>query len=274
MTSKLAEQTYQKWLAEGLTPSLEMCVDLNAAGVALERNADAADFAALPRVAFLGDFIFREPSVKKRVYLDELRQTLDERDDRSQVFAVAYVCYTPYADLVPLDSSVRKIRRAVAQFALEVLGDFAESQIIAALDYLLVGANPSELTNDYSDPRPSDPTALPASCRSYAKQLLEYAVAKKIDAAECGETTLASLERMIAVAAMEKNVDFLKDRDAENTARFYQVAGKCRARLLAARATSCATARAPSSPTAGDSSATSAVNGRPVGHPTPESPAQ
>jgi hypothetical protein len=261
MTSKLAEQTYNGWLAEGLTPSLEMCVDLNAAGVALERNSDAADFAALPRVAFLGDFILREPSVKKRVYLDELRQTLDERDDRAQIFAVAYVCYTPYADLVPLDSSVRKIRRAVAQFALEVLGDFAESQIIAALDYLLTGANPHELTNDYSDPRPSDPLALPANCRSYAKQLLEYAVAKKIDAASCGETTLASLERMVAVAAMEKNVDFLKDRAAENTARFYQVAGKCRAKMLADRAASApspaasapspaasrATARAPSS---------------------------
>ena len=254
MTSKLAEQTYQKWLAEGLTPSLEMAVDLNAAGVALERNSDSADFAALPRVAFLGDFILREPSVKKRVYLDELRQTLDEKDDRAQVFAVAYVCYTPYADLVPLDSSVRKIRRAVAQFALEVLGGFAESQIVAALDYLLTGANPHELTNDYSDPRAADPLALPANCRSYARQLLEYAVAKKIDAAECGETTLASLERMVAVAAMEKNVDFLKDRAAEATARFYQVAGKCRARLLADRAASApspaasrATARAPSS---------------------------
>lgn len=236
MTSRLAEQTYNGWLAEGLTPTLEMAVDLNAAGVALERNSDAADFAALPRVAFLGDFILREPSVKKRVYLDELRQTLDERDDRAQVFAVAYVCYTPYADLVPLDSSVRKIRRAVAQFALEVLGGFAESQIVAALDYVLTGANPHELTNDYSDPRAADPLALPANCRSYAKQLLEYAVAKKIDAAECGETTLASLERMVAVAAMEKNVDFLKDRAAEATARFYQVAGKCRARMLASRA--------------------------------------
>jgi hypothetical protein len=251
MTSKLAEQTYNGWLAEGLTPSLEMAVDLNAAGVALERNSDAADFAALPRVAFLGDFILREPSVKKRVYLDELRQTLDERDDRAQIFAVAYVCYTSYADLVPLDSSVRKIRRAVAQFALEVLGDFAESQIIAALDYLLTGANPHELTNDYSDPRPSDPLALPANCRSYAKQLLEYAVAKKIDAAECGETTLASLERMVAVAAMEKNTDFLKDRAAEATARFYQVAGKCRAKMLADRAA----ASAPGTATAASAAA-------------------
>ena len=38
MISKLANEVYEGWRREGLAPSLEMCVDLNAAGLEMERN--------------------------------------------------------------------------------------------------------------------------------------------------------------------------------------------------------------------------------------------
>lgn len=235
MISKLANEVYEGWRREGLAPSLEMCVDLNAAGLEMERNAESAGFASAPRVAFLGDFIFREPTVRKLAYFDDLAAIIGN-DDEARFNALAYVCHVPERELVPLDGSRRRVRKAVAAFVVRVLGGFTHSQALAAVSYAVAGADPDEVTGAYADgaPRAQHPADPPKSCRSYARAILAAAVGQGFDAAACGEMTAAALERILAAAALD--ADGIRQRDAERAARFYQIAGRCRARMLEARA--------------------------------------
>ncbi len=234
MVSKLAQEVHEGWIREGLAPTLEMCVDLNAAGLAVEKSPTASGFFSVPRVAYLGDFIFREPTVRRLAYLEDLRALLDG-DPETQFIAAAYACHVPDAELVPLDGSRRRVRKAVSRFAVEVLGDFSLSQAAAAVGYVLADLDPTALSGDYDDGKGAEsPADVPPHCASYARKLLAEAVGSGFDAASAGELTRNALERVLAAAALSEGD--IKRRDADALGRFYKVAGKCRARMLAERA--------------------------------------
>lgn len=238
MLSKLAKEVYDGWIGEGLAPTLEMCIDLNAAGLAVEKSPSASGFYSVPRVAYLGDYIFREPTVRRLAYLEDLRALLDD-DPETQFIAAAYVCHVPDADLVPLDGSRRRVRKAVSRFAVEVLGDFSVSQTAAAVGYVLADLDPTALSGNYDDADDdgkgkANPADVPPQCASYVRKMLADAVGSGFDAASAGELTKNALERVLAAAALSEGE--IKKRDADALGRFYRVAGNCRARMLAAKA--------------------------------------
>lgn len=231
MVSKLAREVYLGWVGEGLVPTLEMCLDLNAAGLAIERSPTASAFFSVPRVAYLGDFIFREPTVRRLAYMEDLSEALDG-DATERFFATAYACHVADADLVPLDGSRRRVRKAVTRFAVDVLGGFSLSQVAAAVGYVVSGDDPTAVTGDYSDGGEKASVAdVPRHCASYARRLLAEAVGSGFDAVSAGELTANALERVLAAAALSEGE--VKKRDADAVGRFWKVAGKCRARMLA-----------------------------------------
>lgn len=65
MISKLAKQTIEKWQSEGLKPTFDDVIRLNALGLKVEHGSEACEFSAVPRVAFLGDYTLFEPTVFK-----------------------------------------------------------------------------------------------------------------------------------------------------------------------------------------------------------------
>lgn len=237
MISKLAQEVHEGWIHEGLVPTLEMCLDLNAAGLAVEKSPSASGFYSVPRVAYLGDYIFREPTVRRLAYLEDLRALLDD-DPETQFIAAAYVCHVPDADLVPLDGSRRRVRKAVSRFAVEVLGDFSVTQAAAAVGYVIADLDPTALSGNYYDDADADgaanPADVPPHCASYVRKMLADAVGSGFDSAAAGDLTKAALERVLAAAALSEGE--IKKRDADALGRFYKVAGKCRARMLAEKA--------------------------------------
>lgn len=70
MTSKLAKSQIELWRKEGLEPTFDDIIRLNDLGLRVERGSDMFSFSAVPRMAFLGDRILREPTVAKRYWLD------------------------------------------------------------------------------------------------------------------------------------------------------------------------------------------------------------
>lgn len=78
MTSKLAKSEIEKWWSEGLHPSVDDIIKLNALGLKVEKGSEAYNFAACPRVAFLGDWTLFEPTVGKRIWMDTARQLLKD----------------------------------------------------------------------------------------------------------------------------------------------------------------------------------------------------
>lgn len=94
MTSKLAKQQIEMWQKEGLKPTVDDIVLLNNLGLQIERGSDMFSFSACPRVAFLGDNILREPTVAKRLWLDEVKRLFADTVETT-VYVIAYTLGTP-----------------------------------------------------------------------------------------------------------------------------------------------------------------------------------
>lgn len=94
MTSKTAKQQIELWWKEGLAPTVDDIVLLNNLGLQIERGSDMFSFSACPRVAFLGDSILREPTVAKRLWLDEVQRLFSDTIE-TKVYVIAYTLGTP-----------------------------------------------------------------------------------------------------------------------------------------------------------------------------------
>lgn len=232
MTSRLAKDTIEGWQREGLQPTVEQIVRLNALGLKVESGNDVWNFAACPRVAFLGDWTLFEPTIGKRIWMDTARQLLKD-DYQTQIYFTAWALNCP-DDELPKMNDVKNIIGAVKKFAEEVIINFTETQLFMAIDYALNGNDPTK-DEDFT---PEQRTALqevttpPDEVMSSAKQLLNEALSQGISGDVKYELTMPQLEKMIICAALSKGADVLKGEHMENAAKFYAYAGATHKKLV------------------------------------------
>ena len=232
MISKIAKSTVEKWRGEGLEPSFEDVVRLNALGLKIERSADMYNFAACPRVAFLGDWVLREPTVGKRAWMDEAMQLLYD-DFQTHLYFTAWALNCPDRELPPLDKTDRLLE-PVKRFARDVLVHFTTTQVLMAIDYALNGADPSRC-EEYTDEEKAASEEVrtpPGEMLSEARQLAAEAMSQGVSAGAKDFVTVPALEKMIVCAAMSRGADVLKDMKNNALGAFYAAAGKIRTRLL------------------------------------------
>jgi len=236
MTSRLAEQQVQQWWREGLKPTVADIVLMNDLGLKVERGSDMFAFSACPRVAFLGDTIIREPTVAKRVWIDEAAQLFSDTTE-TKIYVMAYALGTPDGELPSL-SDKKRIAEGVVKFRDEVLLKYTDTQIVAAIDYALNGNKPDlELPPGADEAEKAEAESLaevydvPTEDHSIAKQILLQALAAKIPAEAAEYALLEDLERMVMVAAMHDGADILKNEHTKAAGRFYMAAGRIHERL-------------------------------------------
>ena len=237
MTSRLAKETVSKWKAEGLEPTFEDIIKLNALGLKVERGDSAFEFGAVPRMAFLGEYVFHEPTVAKRIWLDEALQ-LVRKDYLNQLCLTAYALHTPAKELPQL-YDVREIEKGMAKFRDEILLKYTETQVMKCIEYVLKGDDPT-VGEDCDEPddaerETDDPSELPSEMVSVAKQALMQALSYGIDPAVQDYVTLPHLERITALAALHSGVDVLKGEHAQAVGAFYRAAGRIHERLVGER---------------------------------------
>ena len=80
MVSITAIEEAERLAAEGTPLTPREIVRLNALGLAMERGERESVAFALPRVAFLGDVVLREPTMGHEIWLDEARRFVDFGD--------------------------------------------------------------------------------------------------------------------------------------------------------------------------------------------------
>ena len=231
MRSKIAKSTIEKWQSEGLSPSFDDIILLNALGLKIERAADSYQFSACPRVAYLGDWILREPTVGKRVWMDEMSQLLNN-DFQTHLYFVAWALNCSDNELPQVDN-VKKLMDAVKKFAQEVLVNFTTTQILMAVDYALNGNDPTagESYNDEEKSAKEEATVPPDEIQSQARQLIVEAFTHGIAKDAADIVTLPQLEGMIICAAMASGVDLIKDIKNNALGEFYTAAGRIHTRL-------------------------------------------
>ena len=234
MVSRLAKETVGKWKSEGLEPTFEDCIRLNALGLKVERGPSAYEFGAVPRMAFLGDYVFTEPTVAKRMWM-ESAMALMEDDYSNQLCLTAFALNCPPSELPDLNN-VPELVQAVRDFRDEVLSRYTETQIVTCIEYALRGDGQEEHegtgTNVNSE---EDVSELPDCARSVARQVMAEALSYGMDADVKYEATLPQLERMVMLAALHSGTDVLKGEHGQAVGAFYSACGKIRERLLKER---------------------------------------
>ena len=201
MTSKLAKSQIELWEKEGLRPTFDDIVRLNDIGLKVERGSDMFSFAASPRMAFLGDAILREPTIAKRMWLDEAQRMFADNVE-TKLYVVAYVLGTDGSALPSLYDK-KKIEDGITKFRDDVLLKCTETQILAAIDYVLNGDKIQYDQLEEDDKKQLDEVYnVPTEDQSIAKQLLLTALAYKIPAETADYAMLGDLENMLLLAAI------------------------------------------------------------------------
>ena len=233
MTSNLAKSTIQKWQSEGLTPSFDDIVKLNALGLKVERSGDVYNMGAIPRVSFLDDWTLFEPTIGKRIWIDQSRQLLADDFD-TQLYFMAWALNCPDDELPKVDD-VRKINREVKDFAEKALLKHTTTEVLMAIDYALNG-NDSGVGEDITldERQVKDDVSTPsAKMMSEARQLLAEAMSVGVSPEVKHEVTLPQLEKLVVCLALSKGgPDVLKDLKTQAAGRFYTVAGRIHERLV------------------------------------------
>lgn len=231
MISNIAKETVEQFKAEGLEPSFDDYIRLNALGLKVERGESAADLAALPRAAFLGDLILWEPTIAVRQWLDAAGQIISS-DYFSQLTLTAFALNTPAADLPRLDNA-KNLRKAVKAFTDESLAPFTETQIVAAVEYALVG-------NDAAVGEDAEPTIAEKEARQKCRETPRgmMSVARRVFAEACAfnipdaeRFTVDALDEIITIAVALRGRSAAKDRNGRATAEFYRTADAIHERL-------------------------------------------
>lgn len=146
-------------------------VRLNALGLKLERSAfSSSSLFCLPRVAYLGDVILRQPTMGHEIWLDEVGQIMDMSDPATNLAVTAYACSVHDADDLPKSHSKMRVMIALMTFKIRVR-KYTLQQIINATRYVCngndaelyeypVANNKSNDENDYVDNEMSMPIGI------------------------------------------------------------------------------------------------------------------
>ena len=191
MVSLAAIEEAERLAAEG-TPLLPReIVRLNALGLAMERGERESVAFALPRVAFLGDVVLREPTLGHEIWLDEARRFADFEDvDTSlAMHALAFSVIDP-DDLPGLGKT--RIFCAMRRFQRR-MRIYTRRQIAAACRWVTEGRDVR--SGEYAPP-PKDLTPMDESYSVGVGVLLDgVAIATGLSVGDARHMTRAQLYR-------------------------------------------------------------------------------
>ena len=145
MTSALAKADIEEMWDERLKPTVEDIVRLNALALKLEgaKKKCAADSTEyLPRVAAISDSVtFRQPTIGHEIWIDKVERFVENGDYQS-LLAVRAFALSRSLDKLP-DPDEKKTLQKVIQDYADTLKDFTQDQVMAAIEYVVVGCSPT-----------------------------------------------------------------------------------------------------------------------------------
>ena len=231
MISNLAMATLADMRSQGLSPTDEDVVRLNALGLKCEHNRNTENLAGCPRVAFVGDLVLREPTLAHQIVIDEALQVLEDLSDYERVCFLAFILND---NPCPEPSRPKKIKKALRKFAQEQLLGYTQTELVAAITYCLTGATHTALEHPAPTKREKElieerKKLNEEYLESIAHHLICEAGILGIDRETAMRTTLPSLNRMIMEALVMRGAKKFKNDTA--VADFYRTADEIMERL-------------------------------------------
>ena len=232
MISQMAMEDIEALQEEGITVSPEDVVRLNAFGLKVERNNDSSEFFVMPRVAFLGDITFYEPTIGSEIWLNKVGKLFDLDDADTFLQLRAYSLSQTQDQLVSPDDK-QKVKDAIAEFATKLSG-ITLGQLQNVLSYVLFGNDQTKkeerakavVEKESQSDQPEDENYC------YEIGLLRQGMMYKLgDAASISKMTTSEIEMLIAYElAMKFGAERDKSQHEKNLVEYYGVLDEIRSK--------------------------------------------
>lgn len=143
MTSEMAMEDIREMRSAGVDVAPEDVVRLNALGLRVERQGRAPDFHVLPRVAFVGDLVLREPTIAQELWLAEAELSFDGADPDTVVLLRALQT-SRSADALPPATDRELVMSAIDEMKRGPLASATIRQLCCGIGWVLSGADPCD----------------------------------------------------------------------------------------------------------------------------------
>lgn len=233
MLSKMAEQDIEALISEGCVVHPSDVIRLNALALKIEKRPDFR-LASLPRIAVIGDVIFRQPTIAQDIFLDDASAIVNN-DPASMLALEAYVLANPDGDYEKLKHPLW-FRRKCAKWLKEKLGDQQATEVRRALDFCLYGVDPrTGETPVYMSDVDIETIGVPDSPLSKALRLWFSATTYGMDSVATLKATSEQLEAMLERAYYLNEMMSAKDEEKQATAEYFATLEDVKKRAYAER---------------------------------------
>ena len=144
MVSNTAKEDIEQLIADGLMPSVNDVIKLNALGLKLEKSPTSSEeLFYMPRIAYLGDIVLRQPTIGHEIWFDEVARIVDMTEPMTSLVVTAYACSVFDSDNLPKPDSKFDVIKEIYRFK-KLIRKFTVPQVASATKYVCDG-NDAEL---------------------------------------------------------------------------------------------------------------------------------
>lgn len=236
MISETAKCDVEDMWESGLKPTVHDIIRLNAIALQVEQARASFAVSILPRVSFLGDVVFREPTIGHEIWLASASRLFDANDDETYLMLRAFSLSMPQDEL-PDPYNKDKVLEGVQVFR-DKMAFATLRQMCAAMCYVIHGF--SQTAGEYPTPRKVDEDEDKDDVKSNADEcyeigLLHRGMAFRLGtAAEMKNLTPKALNEMLLdVMSKEYATDMRKDMVSTAEDNYLRTLDEITARLKA-----------------------------------------
>lgn len=133
MVSPTAIADIKAAISSGVNFKPEEIIRLNALGLRYDYSKSNADMRIMPRVAWLGDVAFREPTIGHEIWMFDVAEIFDMDNAETRVKVRAYCLATPPLELPPMTDGILNIKKKVQDFCRKKISQWTLGQVACAL---------------------------------------------------------------------------------------------------------------------------------------------
>lgn len=220
MKSEMAAEDLEEMREDGLNPTIDDIIRLNALGLKCELSRDCGEMFAMPRVAFLGNVAFREPTVGHGIWMDAVLEYCDTEDLSTMIAVRAFALSRRHFDL-PDAADRDRCSKAIDYFTKNDLAPFTFRQVHCAVTYAMHGNSAIEM--EFPVPQPDevkmeDDAALSVGAGVIVETL---AMGLGISVRDISAMTISNVRQIQIAGLMRQGVNVKKSAMTRRLAEYY-----------------------------------------------------
>jgi len=152
MVSPTAIADIKAAISSGVVFTPEEIIRLNALGLRYDYTKSGAEMRIMPRLAWLGDVAFREPTIGHEIWMYESSDVFNLEDGETRIKVRAFCLATDPLKLPSFSLGREKIESAVKEFCEQRISQYTLGQVATALVFAEYGD--TQVAREFPEPKP------------------------------------------------------------------------------------------------------------------------